>query len=232
MCPIESSPSLFRRYKVKKIETVDTFKTFHILCEGSVTEKKYFKAISDSNFLSVRNGIKIEVLNKTGNDKGRTQLKELFKLIKQYVREKSLTDDDVPVLVVDFDVHRENANFINDIATIEREGIKVYGNSPCIELWLILHLENAIDEHVKPNREDILKNSKVSNVHTYTSKLASKILGFNTKRNVKPEIVKGINFALDQCNNLENNIELLNKEIGTNFHILINQIILDERFIY
>ncbi len=160
----------------------------------------------------MRNNIEVEILKRTESDKGRTQLSELFKLMKQYIDDNKLTDDDIPVLVVDFDAHKDNPNFIDEIKAIEAYGIKVFGNSPCFELWLILHIENALNTYILPNKTAIYHNDKISNVHTFTSSLASKILGFNTKYLIKPEILSGIYHAIDQSTELENDLYKLNKD--------------------
>lgn len=76
----------------------------------------------------------------------------------------------------------------------------------------------------------IYHNDKISNVHTFTSSLASKILGFNTKYLIKPEILSGIYHAIDQSTELENDLYKLNKDIGTNLQFLIKEILRDERF--
>ncbi len=230
MPPILKAFNFKNRYSTKRVGTVDTFKTFHILCEWTVTEPKYFKAIRNCNFLNVRNNIEVEILKRTESDKGRTQLSELFKLMKQYIDDNKLTDDDIPVLVVDFDAHKDNPNFIDEIKAIEAYGIKVFGNSPCFELWLILHIENALNTYILPNKTAIYHDDKISNVHTFTSSLASKILGFNTKYLIKPEILSGIYHAIDQSTELENDLYKLNKDIGTNLQFLIKEILRDERF--
>lgn len=230
MPPIDEYFSLKTRYRDNKVNSVDTFKTFHIMCEGTVTEVKYFNAIKNSGFLNVRNGIVVKLLKRTVEDKGRTQLLEMYRLMKDYVASEDFNQGDIPVLVVDLDVHKENVSFNEEIKQIQGDGIEVYGNSPCIELWLILHHPNTIDTHVLPYEEKHFENKKVSRVHTFTSKMASEILGFNPKSKLNSSLLNGINNAMSQSDRLEYRLEMLNKTIGTNFQFLISKIILDERF--
>ncbi len=231
MPPIDEYFSLKSRYRDDKVATVDTFKTFHIMCEGTVTEVKYFNAIKNSSFLNVRNGIVVKLLKRTVSDKGRTQLLEMYQLMKNYILSEDFNEGDIPVLVVDFDGHKENTNFQKEIKKIQNNGIEVYGNSPCIELWLILHYPDTVDTHIIPYEKEHFENIRVSNNHTFTSKMASDILGFNPKSKINSTLLNGIDNAMNQSSRLENELELLNKKIGTNFQFLISKIVLDERFI-
>lgn len=230
MPPIGEYFSLKNRYRDNRVGTVDTFKTFHIMCEGTVTEVKYFNAIKNSNFLNVRNGIVVRLLKRTVLDQGRTQLLEMYRLMKEYISSGDFKEGDVPVLVVDFDVHRDNNSFIEEINQIQNDGIEVYGNCPCIELWFILHQPNSIKTYVLPYEKEHFENKKISNNHTFTSKMASDIFGFNPKKKISSILLNGIDNAMNQSYKLENRLELLNKKIGTNFQFLIKKIILDERF--
>lgn len=57
--------------------------------------------------------------------------------------------------------------------------------NPSFELYLLLHLDDALEKYVLPNQEEILGNGYVGGKRRYVEKLASDVLGFNVKRNEK-----------------------------------------------
>ena len=56
--------------------------------------------------------------------------------------------------------------------------------NPSFELYLLLHLDDALEKYVLPNEEEILGNGYVGR-RRYVEKLASDVLGFNVKHNEK-----------------------------------------------
>lgn len=57
--------------------------------------------------------------------------------------------------------------------------------NPSFELYLLLHLDDALEKYVLPNEEEILGNGYVGGKRRYVEKLASDVLGFNVKHNEK-----------------------------------------------
>lgn len=84
------------------------------------------------------------------------------------------------VIVFDRDSYRTPDEYSNFIGLAGANNLLVV-TSPCFELWLILHYENAMAKYISPNKNKLFANKKASNKHTCASELFSKISGCNPK---------------------------------------------------
>lgn len=102
--------------------------------------------------------------------------------------------------------------------------------SPCFELWLILHSENSVVEEILENEEQIFKNERVSNHHTVTSDLCSKIFGINPKSNLDFEFFKEhLDIAIMQEKKLAQDYKIFTAMIGSNIGLLMDLLRVDPR---
>ncbi len=84
---------------------------------------------------------------------------------------------DVDVYKGNFELYASDLNMFSDVA-------EVAVTNPSFELYLLLHLDDALEKYVLPCEEYILRNGYVGR-RRYVEKLASDVLGFNVKRNEK-----------------------------------------------
>jgi hypothetical protein len=102
--------------------------------------------------------------------------------------------------------------------------------SPCFELWLILHYENALENYILPNREKLLENEKVSRTHTFASSLFSEISGTNPKSGTFFNKLRNhVDLAIEQEKELEQGIREMAGNLGSNVGMLIEQMREDPR---
>ena len=102
--------------------------------------------------------------------------------------------------------------------------------SPCFELWLILHYENAVEKYVATNKDRLFDNEKVSRAHSFASNLFSEVSGTNPKSGSFFNKLKGgIDFAIEQEKALEQDILRMATEIGSNVGFLIERMREDPR---
>lgn len=234
MAPIYPKYSLKNRYSSNIVESVEPFKKYFILCEGNVTEIEYFSKISESSNLNIRPDVEVIVFERKGDsDIGKVDPRSLRDFLIKYIKKHHRQPNSDYVMVFDIDTMRndgEYANFIEE--TNKKYKIRTIGTFPCIELWFILHKENSLNEYIKPNEMDIFLNKKISRKHTFTSKMCSGIWKSNPKKYVNLCMVENLYIAIKQAQNLENDISLLNSKIGTNIHILMQELIEDKRFLH
>lgn len=197
-----------RRYSSSIFESVEPFKTYYILCEGSVTEPEYFDKLSQSQNLNIRQNVKIIVFERQGeSDVGRTDPISLRNFLICYINEHGRDSDAEYVMVFDADVIGAKSGYDNFIKeTIVKYKIRPIVTSPCIELWFILHKENSLIDSIKPNENEILRNKKISRMHTFTSKMCSDIWKSNPKKCVSLYMVENVQIAINQAQKIETDI--------------------------
>ena len=102
--------------------------------------------------------------------------------------------------------------------------------SPCFEIWLILHYENAIEKYIVPKEKSIFENEKVSSSHTYISRLFSEISGINSKSgSFFNRLKRNIDLAIEQEKFLKQDIMSMAIDLGSNVGFLIEQMREDPR---
>lgn len=122
----------------------------------------------------------------------------------------------------DLDIYNGPAGggFTELLSAAKEDGIIVVTN-PCFDIWLLLHVPDAYTQHIQGDEKQILCNSKISNKHTYTSKKASDILGFNTKGNFRCEsLLKNIDNAIKEERQICKDEKTMLDRIGCNNEII------------
>lgn len=206
---------------------------YYIVCEGQNTEWTYFTWICNSKRqLGIHNAINIVPLEKTGEHQGWSNPKKLFELAEQKRKElketenSTYTEDDKFVIVFDLDIYNgtEIADFIELLTNIKQDEIIVTTN-PCFDMWLLLHAPNAYNNYILGDEKQILQNSKVSLKHTYTSKKASEILGFNTKGNFTCQpLLNTVDDAIEEEKKICEDVSVMLNQIGCNMGTFITEL--------
>lgn len=173
-----------------------------IATEGEKTEKNYLKMFRSSK-------VKIEVLHTT---KGFSAPKHVFKRLHDFKEEHNLDKDDQLWLMIDVD------DWPKDKLTLIGEecneiGLRLAVSNPCFELWLFLHLSDAVPDwpfsckEIKKKLSAILKGYNSSNLQT---------------DKFKPHIKK----AIKNAKKLDiNPVERWPAKAGTHVYKVVNEIL-------
>lgn len=168
------------------------------------------------------------ILHKEGDISSFRHSIKLLELIEE--KKKSLKRDgkfnkaiDRFVIVFDCDSYEKPELYVEFIEKVSADNILTV-TSPCFELWLILHYENAVENYFMPNKDRLFVNEKVSRAHSFASNLFFEISGTNPKSGLFFNKLKGgIDLAIEQEKALEQDILKMATEIGSNVGILIEQ---------
>ena len=202
MAPLREYRSVLTRYEDDT--QVNPFRRYYLIFEGKNTEKKYFQGIEGyRKELGINTAIELVILSKEGKIRDYSSPKKLLELInekKDQLKSSSSYDHGIDrfVIVFDRDSFDREDKYLEFVQLAGEDNILTI-TSPCFEIWLLLHYENVIETHIKPNQVEILENKKVSVAHSYTSKLCSEISGVNPKTNVNfPNIKCCVNTAIKE----------------------------------
>ena len=174
MSPLREYRSISKRY-AEDIE-VDVLKRYYLIFEGRNTERKYFQGIQgDRKALGISSLIELVVLNKEGAIRDYSAPNKLIELIDKKKEELINTDnydEEIDEFVVMFD--RDSFHMAEKYYKFLKENNAdntLIVTSPCFEIWLILHFDRAYETHLKPNENAIIENRKISNSHSFISRM-------------------------------------------------------------
>ena len=233
MSPLREFRSLTTRFEENvKIEPL---RRYYLIFEGANTERKYFQGIDNNRKeLGINSQIELVILHKEGDISSFSHPIKLLELIEE--KKKSLKTDgkfdkaiDRFVIVFDRDSYENLEDYVEFIEKASADNILTV-TSPCFELWLILHYENAVEKYVATNKDRLFDNEKVSRAHSFASNLFSEISGTNPKSGSFFNKLKGgIDLAIEQEKALEQDILRMATEIGSNVGFLIERMREDPR---
>lgn len=132
--------------------------------------------------------IEIRPVERTGDERNQSAPRKLLEQA-QRIRDNAEAfgfdpETDRIVVFFDADVYKGNSDlYASDLALFTGTA-EVAVTNPSFELFLLLHLDNALEAYVLPHEEEILANGYVGR-RRCVEKLASDALGFNVKRNEK-----------------------------------------------
>lgn len=157
--------------------------------EGPNTEYWYLKSLAVR--LAKMNApelIELRPVERTGNERNQSAPKKLLEQA-QLIRDDAETygfdpNADRIVVFFDADVYKGDSGLYMSDLDMFSGVAEVAVTNPSFELYLLLHLDDALEKYVLPNEEEILGNGYVGR-RWYVEKLASDVLGFNVKRNEK-----------------------------------------------
>lgn len=233
MSPLREFRSLTTRFE--EYVQIDPLRRYYLIFEGANTERKYFQGIDNNRKeLGINSQIELVILHKEGDISSFSHPIKLLELIED--KKKSLKRDgkfakaiDRFVIVFDRDSYEKAEDYIEFVEKASGDNILAV-TSPCFELWLILHYEDAVERYIVPNRVSLFKNEKVSSSHTVASRLFSEISGTNPKSGSFFNKLKDrIDLAISQEKELEQDILKMASELGSNVGCLIEQMREDPR---
>ncbi len=215
-----------------------------VVCEGRRTEVKYFEGIKDNaKELGISDLLEVVILDKDSESMGTTdseglirlanETKEKFKKIEntQYgefedreYKDLGLYDEERDKFLIVIDRDKKNfsdyQSFINKFKDEFILGI----TNPCFELWLLLHIEDSVENIINPKYEKILENNRISANHTFISNLISEKLHMNPKTGMRFSKFKDkVHYAIEQEKKVEQDLYQLENKVGSNIGIIIDK---------
>ena len=233
MSPLREFRSLTTRFE-EDIE-IEPLRRYYLIFEGANTERKYFQGIDNNRKeIGINSQIELVILHKEGEISSFSHPIKLLELIEE--KKKSLKRDgkfdkaiDRFVIVFDRDSYEKSEDYVEFMEKASADNILTV-TSPCFELWMILHYEDAVEKYVTPNKDRLFDNEKVSRAHSFASNLFSEVSGTNPKSGAFFNKLKGgIDLAIEQERLLEQEILRMATEIGSNVGVLIEQMREDPR---
>ena len=160
MSPLRESRSWTTRFE-EEIK-VDPLTRYYLIFEGANTERKYFQGLEDfRKEIGINSQIELVILLKEGEIRDYSHPSKLLGLIND--KKKELKRDgtydkkiDQFVIVFDRDSFEKDEDYFEFIEHASAGNILTI-TSPCFEIWLILHYENAIIEYIEPEGIKYLK---------------------------------------------------------------------------
>lgn len=156
--------------------------------EGPNTEFWYLSALAERLArMDVPELIELRTVERTGDEKGQSAPVKLLEhafAVREDAEGRFGFDPDTDSVVVFFDADVYKGDEEGYLRMLERfEGAAdVAVTYPSFELFLLLHLDNAVEEVIGPNEAEIVANGYV-NRRRFVEALASERLGMNVKRN-------------------------------------------------
>lgn len=205
-------------------------KKIFIVCEGDRTEVKYFEGIKDhSKELGINDLLEIIIMDKNLESKGISDPYGLIDLANHTINkfqggEDGIYDEERDKFLIIVD--RDKGDFLNYKEFVDKfkDEFLLGITNPCFELWLLLHEEDAVDNIINPSYQEILENSKISNNHTFTSKIISDKFHMNSKKGMRfSKFKNSVLYAIEQEKKLEQDLYNLEYKVGSNIGKIIEE---------
>lgn len=164
----------------------EPFRKYFFICEGANTEVWYFRKLIDMRKqLGIHPLIDIRLMEKTEEDANLSNPKALIEFAesqKDVASNKFDKKHDTMIIVFDADIYKNKPDDFKEIyeAGIQNNILAI--TNPSFELFLLLHYENAYDEIIMPNSEQILQNQKIGK-RRYITMLFTERSGMNPQEN-------------------------------------------------
>lgn len=209
-------------------EQKEPYRKYFFICEGANTETWYFRKLIDiRKSLNIHPLIDIRLLEKTEEDKDISFPRKLIAFAESQKDNEDISFDrerDKMIIVFDADIFEEKVqDYEEDVALGEKENMLAVSN-PAFELFLLLHFENAFEEDIEPNVEQIIRNEKDGN-QTFIYKLLLARTGVNPKKNSSiGELAKCVNIAIAQEKKINEDIHNCKGRVTCNIGKIIESI--------
>lgn len=231
MAPVRSYTNWNSR-SIDNIEQREPYRKYFFICEGANTETWYFRKLIDiRKSLNIHPLIDIRLLEKTEGDKDISFPRKLIAFAESQKENADISFDkerDKMIIVFDADIFEEKVQDYDEVVALgEAENILAVSN-PAFELFLLLHFENAYEEDIKPNEEEIIKNEKDGN-QTFIYKLLLARTGVNPKKNSAiGELAKNVDIAIAQEKKINEDIHKCKGKVTCNIGKIIESIKRDQ----
>ena len=135
-----------------------------IASEGKDTERIYFKALA-KEYTNPR--VHVHVLERSENEQNNSSPEHVLKQLNDYKSQYELEADDELWLVVDKD--RWTEAMLSRVATecSQKVAMHMALSNPCFELWLLLHMEDAVSLPPEEQKQWMENRRKSKNADPY-----------------------------------------------------------------
>ena len=187
---------------------IEPYRKYFFICEGANTETWYFRKLIDiRKSLNIHPLIDIRLLEKTEEDKDISFPRKLIAFAESQKKNPEISFDeerDKMVIVFDADIFEEKVQDYDDVVALGEK--------------------NNIEEDIKPNEEEIIKNQKVGN-QTFIYKLLLARTGINPKKNSEiGELAKKVEVAIEQEKKINEDIHVCKGKVTCNIGKIIEEI--------
>lgn len=209
-------------------EQKEPYRKYFFICEGANTETWYFRKLIDiRKSLNIHPLIDIRLLEKTEADKDISFPRKLIAFAESQKDNEEISFDrerDKMIIVFDADIFEEKVQYYDEVVTLGEKENMIAISNPAFELFLLLHFENAFEEDIEPNVEQIIRNEKEGN-QTFIYKLLLARTGINPKKNSSiGELAKRVDTAIAQEKKINEDIHACKGRVTCNIGKIIESI--------
>ena len=146
---------------------VEPLRKYFFICEGANTESFYFKKlISIKKEVGIHSLIDLVFIEKTEEDKDISYPQKLVDFAKNE-RDKLTESDkfeknrDFMIITFDLDIFKNRVRNLDELLKQQDKHL-IFGIAyPSFELFLLLHIDNSLDDIILPNKSIIIANEKI-----------------------------------------------------------------------
>lgn len=146
---------------------VEPLRKYFFICEGANTESFYFKKlISIKKEVGIHSLIDLVFIEKTEEDKDISYPQKLVDFTKNE-RDKLIESDkfeknrDFMIITFDLDIFKNKVRNLDELLKQQDKHL-IFGIAyPSFELFLLLHIDNSLDDIILPNKSIIIANEKI-----------------------------------------------------------------------
>lgn len=209
-------------------EQKEPYRKYFFICEGANTETWYFRKLIDiRKTLNIHPLIDIRLLEKTEEDKDISFPRKLIAFAESQKDNEQISFDkerDKMIIVFDADIFEEKVQDYDEVVALGENENMIAVSNPAFELFLLLHFENAFEEDIEPNMEQIIRNEKDGN-QTFIYKLLLARTGVNSKKNSSiGELAKCVDIAIAQEKKINEDIHDCKGRVTCNIGKIIEEI--------
>ena len=194
-----------------------------IASEGKDTERIYFKALA-KEYTNPR--VHVHVLERSENEQNNSSPEHVLKQLNDYKSQYELEADDELWLVVDKD--RWTEAMLSRVATECSQEVAMHMalSNPCFELWLLLHMEDAVSLPPEEQKQWMENRRKSKNADPYLKvRLRQKIGSYHESSYDALTLIAHIENAIERARALDKNpTDRWPQTLGTRVYLLAESV--------
>ena len=194
-----------------------------IASEGKDTERIYFKALA-KEYTNPR--VHVHVLERSENEQNNSSPEHVLKQLNDYKSQYELEADDELWLVVDKD--RWTEAMLSRVATECSQEVAMHMalSNPCFELWLLLHMEDALSLPPEEQKQWMENRRKSKNADPYLKvRLRQKMGSYHESSYDALTLIAHIENAIERARALDKNpTDRWPQTLGTRVYLLAESV--------
>ncbi len=194
-----------------------------IASEGKDTERIYFMALA-KEYTNPR--VHVHILERSVDEQNNSSPEHVLKQLNDYKSQYELEADDELWLVVDKD--RWTEAMISRVATecSQEVAMNMALSNPCFELWLLLHIEDAVSLTPKEQKQWMENCRKSKNADPYLKvRLRQKIGAYHESSYDAQTLIAHVEDAIERARALDKNPnDRWPQTLGTRVYLLAESV--------